>query len=247
MRARTPSIYSVRLADLPDPPRGAAVEGWRRRPAPRSLWLALSHGAPGSRRDLARTRYREHMFDDAPLALLPLRLGSAEVSYADARSILTPASGFIRRYDYTLNPYSGCGFGCDYCYARYFAPSEEQRDCWGRWVRVKRNVDRRFEALEELTAAGIRVGVAISPMLPVDDIEAFGTRLAALDADGYVTQYFHASTGWSRFAANTTEEAQRNAAEDGWTSAAYRETRDRLAEMLGDHELLEGDQGFAPA
>ena len=83
------------------------------------------------------------MFGNAPLlplaAPLVMKLGPAEVSYSDSRSILTEASGFIGRYDYTLNPYSGCGFGCDYCYARYFAPSEEQRDGWGRWVRVKRN------------------------------------------------------------------------------------------------------------
>ena len=79
------------------------------------------------------------MFEDISALRLPSQLGPAEVSYNDARSILTPASGFIRRYDFTLNPYSGCGFGCDYCYARYFAPSDEERESWGRWVRVKRN------------------------------------------------------------------------------------------------------------
>ncbi|MFN0096509.1 MAG: radical SAM protein [Dehalococcoidia bacterium] len=54
-------------------------------------------------------------------------------------SVLTPASGFIRAYKFTLNPYSGCGFACDYCYARFFAPSDDLRDSWGEWVRVKEN------------------------------------------------------------------------------------------------------------
>ena len=108
-------------------------------------------------------------------------------------------------------------------------------------------IERRFAALEQLTAAGVRVGVAISPMLPIDDIEAFAARLVELDADEYVTQYFHTGSSWTRYAANTTAEAQRRALEDGWTPAAYEDTRDRLADLLGGRRLPEGDEGFAPA
>ena len=42
-------------------------------------------------------------------------------------------------YDFTLNPYSGCGFGCTYCYAAFFARDAEKRDNWGYWVNVKEN------------------------------------------------------------------------------------------------------------
>ena len=42
-------------------------------------------------------------------------------------------------YDFTLNPYSGCSFGCTYCYAAFFSRSKEDRDDWGRWVKVKEN------------------------------------------------------------------------------------------------------------
>ena len=69
----------------------------------------------------------------------PVRVGAASVAYADAREIFTRASGFIGAYDYTLNPYSGCSFGCSYCYAAFFNRTAEERDNWGRWVRVKRN------------------------------------------------------------------------------------------------------------
>lgn len=42
-------------------------------------------------------------------------------------------------YDYTLNPYSGCFFGCAYCYAAFFSHDIEKRDAWGYWVNVKEN------------------------------------------------------------------------------------------------------------
>ncbi len=34
-------------------------------------------------------------------------------------SILTRATGFMGEYDFTLNPYGGCAFGCTYCYAAF--------------------------------------------------------------------------------------------------------------------------------
>src|SRR5712691_10697466 len=70
---------------------------------------------------------------------LPGLSGRAAVTYASSKSILTPASGFMKQYKFTLNPYSGCGFGCDYCYARFFAPTPRQRETWGDWVVVKQN------------------------------------------------------------------------------------------------------------
>ena len=40
-------------------------------------------------------------------------------------------------YDYTLNPYSGCFFGC----TSYAASSRDlaKRDDWGNWLFVKEN------------------------------------------------------------------------------------------------------------
>ena len=61
------------------------------------------------------------------------------ITYADASQILTKATGFMGEYDFTLNPYSGCGFGCTYCYAAFFARDRALRDDWGNWVKVKEN------------------------------------------------------------------------------------------------------------
>ena len=65
----------------------------------------------------------------------------------DNRSILSKATGFISDYTFTLNPYSGCAFGCQYCYAASFValPKNAPEDYpftqpnWGKWVRVKKN------------------------------------------------------------------------------------------------------------
>ena len=69
----------------------------------------------------------------------PLQLGHSLISDAPAREILTRATGFMNDYDFTLNPYSGCSFGCTYCYAAFFSRNTQDRDSWGKWVRVKSN------------------------------------------------------------------------------------------------------------
>ena len=272
--------------------------------------------------------------------------GAASVASSDAKSILTETSGFMSGYKFTLNPYGGCSFGCEYCFARFFAPSAGQREAWGRWVVVKTNaadlivkacergvlktgdtvymssvtdpyqpierrlgltravleallgsgmqprltiqtrsplvtrdidllqrfekvrvnmtittdsedvrrryeprcpsVTARFKAIADVRAAGVRIGVSISPMLPIRDISAFGTRLAELDAEEYVTQYLKPSR--SRFAAGSNAAALRMAREDGWSVKEYESARRTLARALGDHRaLLEGPEGYAPA
>lgn len=67
------------------------------------------------------------------------RLGHTDIHYINSSSILTEAKGFMEAYDFTLNPYSGCSFGCNYCYAAFFARLSEERENWGKWLKVKEN------------------------------------------------------------------------------------------------------------
>ncbi len=251
----------------------------------------------------------------------------------------------MSRYKFTLNPYGGCAFGCEYCYAKMFTSSAEQRKTWGRWVLVKTNarelvaracrcgalnagdavymssvtdpyqpverrlrltravieaildsrvqprltvqtrsplvtrdidlflgferirihftittdsedVRRRYEsrcppiqarmkAAAALSSAGVRIGVSISPMLPLKDAAAFGAELADLGAEEYVTQYL--KPGGSQFAAGSSAEALRMVREDGWGLREYRQARAVLAGALGgERPLLEGREGYAP-
>lgn len=72
-------------------------------------------------------------------------MGQASVDYAQARDILTRATGFMDAYDFTLNPYSGCSFGCTYCYAAFFSRSREKQQTWGQWVVAKENAVKLIE------------------------------------------------------------------------------------------------------
>jgi len=53
------------------------------------------------------------------------------------KRILTPASGYLSGYDYSLNPYAGCVFACSYCYVRALPVALFRGEPWGDWVDVK--------------------------------------------------------------------------------------------------------------
>ena len=79
------------------------------------------------------------IIDDSHQFIQIKRYGRADIEYKETSDILTRATGFMGDYDYTLNPYSGCSFGCTYCYAAFFSRKKEQVDNWGNWVVVKEN------------------------------------------------------------------------------------------------------------
>ena len=83
----------------------------------------------------------------------PDKTGKAEVTYVQTGQLLTKPTGFMNAYDFTLNPYSGCSFGCTYCYAAFFSRDTEKRDTWGYWVDVKENaielLDKRRKSLDD--------------------------------------------------------------------------------------------------
>jgi DNA repair photolyase len=74
-----------------------------------------------------------------------MQFGAAQVFVTNAQSILNKATGFISGYDFTLNPYRGCQYGCSYCYAAAFSPNPKMRQDWGNWVIVKQNAAEILE------------------------------------------------------------------------------------------------------
>ncbi len=73
-------------------------------------------------------------------------------------------------YDFTMNPYSGCSFGCTYCYAAFFARDNTLKEQWGQWVNVKENalamlIKKRKRPLKNKS---IYLGSVTDPYQPVE-------------------------------------------------------------------------------
>ena len=101
--------------------------------------------------------------------LSPVAIGDSAVTYRQAKSILTRASGFMRDYDFTLNPYSGCTFGCTYCYAAFFVRDQARQDDWGFWVEVKENALESLRRMRTpLNDARIYMSSVTDPYQPIE-------------------------------------------------------------------------------
>lgn len=108
-------------------------------------------------------------FEEPAFSDRPNQFGQAAVGYAPVRDILTRASGFMDEYDYTLNPYSGCSFGCTYCYAAFFSMSREKRDTWGHWITVKENAVSKMERFKRsLDGKLIYMSTVTDPYQPIE-------------------------------------------------------------------------------
>ena len=102
--------------------------------------------------------------------LMPERLGKTAITSWPAREILTKTSGFISSYDYTLNPYRGCSFGCSYCYAAFFTRDQKQQDTWGEWVSVKDNAGALIAGIAPgaLNGRSIYMSSVTDPYQPIE-------------------------------------------------------------------------------
>jgi DNA repair photolyase len=102
-------------------------------------------------------------------------------------------------------------------------------------------LERRWQALAEAKAAGLPVGVCVTPMLPLENPRAFVDRLLAFQPDVLVTQDFHeAQTG---FGADTGELAREQLQQWRWTREDYQRCVEQLRSQL---DLYEAEAGFFP-
>ena len=273
------------------------------------------------------------LFDPNPSSNRPDSLGPADVLYADASAILHRPAGRLSAVDFSLNPYQGCTFACTYCYAAFFVPDDDQREQWGRWVRVKTNaveklrnsrvdlrgksvlmssatdpyqpieqrleltrsllpilarrganltvqtrspiaardidlfqeferirvnlsittdseevrrkfepqcasIERRLEAVAKIADAGIRTGIGVSPLLPLDDPAAFARKIIETGVSSVRINTFHETRG--PFSAGTRQPALKLARELGWTPA-----KRKRAEAELRYHLNRGSKRFA--
>lgn len=105
----------------------------------------------------------------APSVDRPSRMGLAVIEYKEVAGILTKPKGFMATYDFTINPYSGCSFGCAYCYAASFAPGDRSATSWGEWVVVKENaIDLLRRSRRDLHGKSVYMSSVTDPYQPVE-------------------------------------------------------------------------------
>ncbi len=75
----------------------------------------------------------------------------ANIAYKTPKTILTKGTGFLSGYSHSLNPYTGCAFGCSYCYVREMPVSIFRSEEWGSWVDVKQGAAELLD--KEVTKA----------------------------------------------------------------------------------------------
>jgi DNA repair photolyase len=88
-----------------------------------------------------------------------------------ARSIFSPATGYIRRggFDWTCNPYVGCTFGCTYCYAMFLPQNRRPKEDWGRWFQAKQNaVELARRVAPKLAVQALYLSSVTDPYLPAE-------------------------------------------------------------------------------
>lgn len=89
----------------------------------------------------------------------------------NARSIFSPATGFIKRggFDWTCNPYLGCSFGCTYCYAMFLPQNRRPKEEWGRWFQAKVNaVELAKRQAAKVAGQALYVSSVTDPYLPAE-------------------------------------------------------------------------------
>jgi DNA repair photolyase len=89
----------------------------------------------------------------------------------EARSIFSPATGYIRRggFDWTCNPYVGCTFGCTYCYAMFLPQNRRPKEDWGKWLQVKKNaVDLARRQGSKVAGQAVYISSVTDPYVPIE-------------------------------------------------------------------------------
>lgn len=113
--------------------------------------------------------------------------GNTKVSVCNSTTLLNKPTGFINAYDFTLNPYRGCQYGCSYCYAAAFSPNRQMRQDWGNWVIVKQNavklLDRelaRWDKKNPDRPPSIYMSTVTDPYQPIETREKLTRQLLSV-------------------------------------------------------------------
>ncbi len=111
-----------------------------------------------------------------------------ELFYKNPKTLLNKGTGYLCGYTHSLNPYTGCSFGCSYCYVRLMPVSLFRKEQgWGSWVDIKTGAAELLR--KELTKAKAKGKVTIfmssstDPYQPVEYNEKITRSFLEVMAD----------------------------------------------------------------
>ncbi|MFD2369922.1 radical SAM protein [Brevibacillus sp. GCM10020057] len=103
------------------------------------------------------------------------------------KTLLNKGTGYLAGYTHSLNPYTGCTFGCSYCYVRRMPVSLFRAEEWGTWVDIKKDAAPLLRNELVRTKARGRVTIFMSsstdPYQPVEYREQVTRSLLAVMAE----------------------------------------------------------------
>jgi DNA repair photolyase len=86
-----------------------------------------------------------------------------------SKTILTRTA--ISGFDYCINPYVGCGHGCQYCYASFMKRFTGHREPWGEFIDVKVNAPHLLRKQMKRARRGIvALSTVTDPYQPLERI-----------------------------------------------------------------------------
>ncbi|AEC02375.1 SPL family radical SAM protein [Parasphaerochaeta coccoides] len=96
------------------------------------------------------------------------------VKHIRAKAILTKSA--LPEADFVINPYTGCYFACNYCYACFMAKFEGRAVSeWGDYVYVKENVkellEKALKRREYYAGKRVLIGSVTDPYQPIEKNE----------------------------------------------------------------------------
>jgi DNA repair photolyase len=107
------------------------------------------------------------LFDMATQPAVTSALPRVRIQHREKASVFSVGKGRTSGYDFSLNPYVGCSFGCQYCYAQFFVADAELRSDWGHWVEVKSQAVREVER-KSLGRKRVYMSSATDPYQPIE-------------------------------------------------------------------------------
>lgn len=112
---------------------------------------------------------------------------TSQLFYKNPKTLLNKGTGFLSGYSHSLNPYTGCSFGCSYCYVRQMPVQIFRQEEWGEWVDIKngaaellRKELRRFKTKGKVT---IFMSSSTDPYQPVEHKEKITRSLLEVMAE----------------------------------------------------------------